>query len=41
MMPDIAEMLDPLFDTHARCVEQAELGLEDEDVDGYAARTAF
>jgi hypothetical protein len=40
-MPDIAEMLDPLFDTHARRVEQAELGLEDEDVDEYAAKTAF
>ena len=34
-------MLDPLFDTHARRVEQAELGLEDGDVDEYAARTAF
>jgi hypothetical protein len=36
-MLDIAETLDPLLDARARHVEQAELGLEDEDVDEYTA----
>jgi len=30
-------MLDPLLDDHARQVMQAELGLEDEDLDEYTA----
>jgi hypothetical protein len=40
-MLDIAETLSPLLDGHARRVEQAELGLEDEDVDKYTAETAL
>ena len=38
-MLDIAETLDPLPDARARRVEQAELGLEGEDVDEYTAET--
>jgi hypothetical protein len=33
--------LDPLLDARARRVEQAELGLEDEDIDGYTAETTL
>jgi hypothetical protein len=32
-MLDIADTLDSLLDARARHVEQAELGLEDEDID--------
>jgi hypothetical protein len=42
MLLDIAETLDPLLDARARRVEQAELGLEDdEDIDEYAAETTL
>lgn len=41
MMLDIAETLDPLLDARARRVEQAELGLEDEDIDEYTAETTL
>ena len=40
-MLDIAETLDPLLDARARHIEQAELGLEDEDIDDYAAETTL
>jgi hypothetical protein len=40
-MLDIAETLDPLLDARARHVEQAELGLEDEDIDEYTAETTL
>jgi len=40
-MLDIAETLDPLLDARARRVEQAELGLEDEDIDECTAETAL
>jgi hypothetical protein len=40
-MLDIAETLDPLLDARARRVEQAELGLEDEDIDEYTAETTL
>ncbi len=40
-MLDIAETLDPLLDARARRVEQAELGLEDEDIDEYTAGTTL
>jgi len=40
-MLDIAETLDPLLDARARHVEQAELGLEDEDIDEYTADTTL
>ncbi|KAI0269018.1 peptidase family M28-domain-containing protein [Russula aff. rugulosa BPL654] len=38
---DIAETLDPLLDARARRIEQAELGLEDEDIDDYMAETTL
>ncbi|KAF8491032.1 glutaminyl-peptide cyclotransferase-like protein [Russula emetica] len=41
IMLDIAETLDPLLDARARHVEQAELGLEDEDIDEYTAETTL
>ncbi len=40
-MLDVAETLDPLLDARARRVEQAELGLEDEDIDEYMAETTL
>jgi hypothetical protein len=40
-MLDIAETLDPLLDARARRVEEAELGLEDEDIDEYTAETTL
>jgi hypothetical protein len=40
-MLDIAETLDPLLDARARRVEQADLGLEDEDIDEYMAETTL
>ena len=40
-MLDIAETLDSLLDARARHVEQAELGLEDEDIDEYTAETTL
>ena len=40
-MLDIAETLDPLLNARARHVEQAELGLEDEDIDEYTAETTL
>jgi hypothetical protein len=40
-MLDIAETLDPLLDARARRIEQAELGLEDEDIDDYTAETTL
>lgn len=40
-MLDIAETLDPLLDARARRVEQAELGLEDDDIDEYTAETTL
>ncbi|KAF8470449.1 glutaminyl-peptide cyclotransferase-like protein [Russula ochroleuca] len=42
MMLDIAETLDPLLDARARRVEQAELGLgDDDDIDEYTAETTL
>ena len=42
MLLDLAETLDPLLDARARRVEQAELGLgDDEDIDEYAAETTL
>jgi hypothetical protein len=40
-MLDIADTLDSLLDARARHVEQAELGLEDEDIDEYTAETTL
>jgi glutaminyl-peptide cyclotransferase len=40
-MLDIAETLDPLLDARARHVEQAELGLEDDEIDEYTAETTL
>ena len=41
MLLDLAETLDPLLDARARRVEQAESGLEDDDIDEYAAETTL
>ena len=42
MMLDIAETLDPLLDARARRVEEAELGLgEEDDIDEYTAETTL